>query len=114
MSENGKGWPPRPETWPDNMDETETALYLRIDAKHTPASAKRALRHLRRGHSLPCMGRICGQVLFNRASVDRWIVERERGDTLITNLCVGSQSPSESPVTESWVPLGSQKIEQGT
>ena len=107
---DAKGWPERPETWPANMDETEAALYLRIDDRHTPASAKRALRYLRRAHGLPSMGRICGRLLFNRDSIDRWIAAREQNDARIRSPSVESQDAADTALAETGVPHGSRKM----
>ena len=66
------------------MDELEAAMYLRIDRVHPePSKAKRALRHMRRAQGLPCLGRVCGRVLFNKASIDRWITDREADEAAL-------------------------------
>ena len=61
------------------MTDVEVGLYLRLDeAGHDPASAKRALRFIRRTQSLPDVGRIAGRVLFRKQAVDEWLAQRER------------------------------------
>ncbi|HKQ50464.1 MAG TPA: hypothetical protein VJZ71_20495 [Phycisphaerae bacterium] len=72
-------WPAPPAAWPELLTDVELAQYLRMDmAGHDPASAKRALRFIRRTQNLPDVGRIAGRVLFRRAAVDEWLAGRER------------------------------------
>ena len=71
-------WPEPPASWPDVMTDVEVCMYLRIDVGHTPASAKRSLRHIRKTRGLPCLGRIGGKVLFRKAAVDEWLQSQEQ------------------------------------
>jgi hypothetical protein len=77
----GNGWPPRPAEWPEVMTDVELCQFLRLDETHEdPASAKRALRYIRRTTGLLDAGRIAGRVLFRKATVDTWLAAREGGD----------------------------------
>lgn len=90
-------WPERPPAWPEVMTDVEVCQYLRLDTIHdSPASAKRTLRFIRRTDGLPDLGRIANRVLFRRAAVDAWLVEREQResripDPRVTNSDVVSQ-----------------------
>ena len=70
-------WPPCPKVWPDVLTDVEVCQYLRMDAGHTPASAKRSLRHIRKTRGLPSLGRIGGKVLFRKSAVDEWLQSQE-------------------------------------
>ena len=89
---DAKGWPERPETWPDVMTDLEMCLYLRLDRTgRSPANAKRSLRHIRQNKGLPDTGRLGGQVLFVKAAVDTWLARREGGDEQTVDPSIADQ-----------------------
>lgn len=100
MNHNGR-WPTPPDRWPENLTETEAALYLRLDLNHSdPENGVRSLRHIRRTHRLPSR-RVGRRVLIARAVLDAWLAggETRIDSPEVTPQVATAQADSKGGVT---------------
>lgn len=76
MSDNEKGWPPRPvnEVFPDLLDTTLVVQLLLYDRDCTPEQGRRNVRELVKHADLPTLGRRIGsRLMFRKDAVMSWI-----------------------------------------